>query len=169
DPSRYRTAYFERFPGYYSSSDEAVEDADGHLWVLGRADDVINVAAHRISTIEIESIVCGQTGVSDGAVVGVADPLKGTVPVAFVVLRGDVTDRDAVLRAVDTAVVSAIGAIARLARIIPCRVLPKTRAGKTMRRLLREAVETGRITGDATGLEDSSSLDAILEAVQQSK
>ena len=68
DPARYRSAYFERFPGAYSSSDEAVEDADGHLWVLGRADDVINVAAHRISTIEIESIVCGQAGVGDGAV-----------------------------------------------------------------------------------------------------
>jgi acetyl-CoA synthetase len=169
DPARYRSAYFQRFPGCYSSSDEAVEDADGHLWVLGRADDVINVAAHRISTIEIESIVCAQAGVSDGAVVGVADPLKGTVPVAFVVLRADAADRDAVLRAVDAAVVSAIGAIARLARIIPCRVLPKTRAGKTMRRFLREAAETGRITGDATGLEDASSLDAILEAVRRTR
>lgn len=168
DPARYRSAYFERFPGHYSSSDEAVEDADGHLWVLGRADDVINVAAHRISTIEIESIVCGQTGVGDGAVVGVNDALKGMVPVAFVVLRAD-ADRDAVLRAIDQAVIASIGAIARLARIIPCRALPKTRAGKTMRRLLREAVETGRITGDATGLEDASSLDAVLEAVRTTR
>ncbi|MCC2655266.1 MAG: putative acetyl-CoA synthetase and ligase [Panacagrimonas sp.] len=167
DPARYRSAYFERFPGYYSSSDEAVEDADGHLWVLGRADDVINVAAHRISTIEIESIVCAQAGVSDGAVVGVNDALKGMVPVAFVVLRGDAHDRDAVMRAIDAAVVHSIGAIARLARIIPTRALPKTRAGKTMRRLLREAVERGCITGDATGLEDASSLDAILDAVKE--
>ena len=167
DPERYTRSYFERFPGRYHTSDEAIVDADGHLWVLGRADDVINVAAHRISTIEIESIVCAQAGVADGAVVGMRDPLKGMVPVAFVVLRPGIEAPEVCAR-VDQAVIASIGSIARLARVYVCRSLPKTRAGKTMRRLLREAAETGRITGDATGLEDASSLDAVLEAVAQS-
>ena len=165
DPVRFRRTYFERFPGCYHTADEAVVDTHGHVWVLGRSDDVINVAAHRISTIEVESIVCAQEGVADGAVVGVDDALKGTVPVAFVVLKA-AADREAVTRGIDAAVVGAIGAIARLSRIYICRALPKTRAGKTMRRFLREAAEHGRVTGDATGLEDSSSVDAILEAVK---
>ncbi|TDU28567.1 acetyl-CoA synthetase [Panacagrimonas perspica] len=164
DPDRYVSAYFTRFPGRYQTSDEAIVDHDGHLWVLGRADDVINVAAHRISTMEIESIVCAQPGVADGAVVGVNDALKGTVPVAFVILRAG-ADVAAVQAQVDAAVVDGIGAIARLSRVYVCSALPKTRAGKTMRRLLREAAETGNIRGDTTGLEDLASLGAVLKAV----
>ncbi len=165
DPDRYVASYFARFPNRYQTSDEAIVDHDGHLWVLGRADDVINVAAHRISTMEIESIVCAQAGVADGAVVGVNDALKGTVPVAFVILRAD-ADAKTVQAQVDKAVVNGIGAIARLSRVYVCSGLPKTRAGKTMRRLLREAAETGAIRGDTTGLEDVASLNAVLKAVE---
>ena len=86
DPERYHRAYFERFPGSYSTNDEAVLDHDGHLWVLGRADDVINVAAHRISTLEIEAIAIAHPEVAEAAVVGVPDEVKGTVPVAFLTL-----------------------------------------------------------------------------------
>ena len=80
DHDRYRSAYFSRFPGRYATNDEAVLDHDGHLWVLGRVDDVINVAAHRISTMEIEAIVAAHPAVAEAAVVGVPDETKGTVP-----------------------------------------------------------------------------------------
>ncbi|MGQ0698917.1 MAG: AMP-binding protein [Panacagrimonas sp.] len=167
DPDRYVASYFTRFPNRYHTSDEAIVDHDGHLWVLGRADAVINVAAHRISTMEIESIVCAQPGIADGAVVGVNDALKGMVPVAFVTLRAD-ADAAKVKSQVDAAVVKSIGSIARLSRVYVCTALPKTRAGKTMRRLLREAAETGSIRGDTTGLEDASALAAVLKAVAAS-
>lgn len=168
DHDRYLKTYFSRFPGRYQTSDEAVRDADGHLWVLGRADDVINVAAHRISTVEIESIAAAQAGVADAAVVGVNDAIKGTVPVAFLTLRAG-ADTAAVSMAVRSAVERGIGGIARLDRIFICPALPKTRAGKTMRRLLREAVETGAVRGDTTGLEDASTVEGVLAAVRAHK
>lgn len=165
DHERFLQTYFRRFPGRYHTSDEAVCDSDGHLWVLGRADDVINVAAHRISTMEIESIAAAQEGVADAAVVGVKDALKGMVPVAFLSLRAG-ADSSQVRAAVRAAVERGIGGIARLEKIYVCPALPKTRAGKTMRRLLREAVETGAVRGDTTGLDDLSTIAAVVEAVQ---
>ncbi len=167
DHERFLQTYFRRFPGRYYTADEAVRDADGHLWVLGRADDVINVAAHRISTMEIESIASAQDGVADAAVVGVKDTVKGTVPVAFLSLRAG-ADSSQVSAAVRAAIERGIGGIARLDKIYICSALPKTRAGKTMRRLLREAAETGAIRGDTTGLDDLSTLVAVIEAVQGS-
>ena len=166
DHTRYTAGYFGRFPGRYQTSDRAIVDADGHLWVVGRTDDVINVAAHRISTMEIESAVAAQAGVAEAAVIGVDDPVKGTVPVAFIALLQG-ADRAEVVSKVTAAVDSAIGGIARLDRVYVTRAIPKTRAGKIMRRLLREAVQDGRITSDTTGLEDPDSLTAILEAVAE--
>jgi acetyl-CoA synthetase len=165
DHPRYVTGYFARFPGHYQTSDRAILDPDGHLWVIGRTDDVINVAAHRISTMEIESAVTAQDGVAEAAVIGVDDGVKGTVPVAFVTLMPG-ADRRRVEAAVTAAVDAAIGGIARLHRVYVTRAIPKTRAGKIMRRLLREAVQDGTIRSDTTGLEDSESLEAILEAVR---
>ncbi len=164
DHPRYVKGYFSRFAGRYQTSDRAIVDPDGHLWVIGRTDDVINVAAHRISTMEIESAVTAQAGVAEAAVIGVDDPVKGTVPVAFVTLMPG-ADRRKVETAVTTAVDAAIGGIARLHRVYVTRAIPKTRAGKIMRRLLREAVQEGKISSDTTGLEDPDSLDAILTAV----
>jgi acetyl-CoA synthetase len=165
DHERYLASYFSRFPGRYATSDRAAVDADGHLWVLGRADDVINVAAHRISTMEIETAVASQAGVREAAVVGIGDDVKGTVPVAFVTLLAD-ADRAAVERRVVAAVEAAIGGIARLHAVYVVPVLPKTRAGKTMRRLLREIAETGSVEGDVTGLEDVEALHAVAKAMQ---
>ncbi len=167
DHARYMQGYFSRFPGYYQTSDRAIRDADGHLWVVGRTDDVINVAAHRISTMEIESAVNAQAGVAEAAVIGIDDAVKGTVPVAFVALMAG-ADRAEVERAVTAAVDHAIGGIARLHRVYITRSIPKTRAGKIMRRLLREAVQSGHVTSDVTGLEDTDSVAAILEAVRKS-
>ena len=165
DHERYLKTYFQRFPGRYFTADEAVRDQDGHLWVLGRADDVINVAAHRISTMEIESIAAAQSGVADAAVVGVNDAVKGTVPAAFLCLRPG-EDVARVTAAVRKAVDAGIGGIARLEKVYICPALPKTRAGKTMRRLLREAAETGMVKGDTTGLDDPGTIDGVLAAVR---
>lgn len=166
DPKRYIDSYFKRFPGRYATSDEAVLDSDGQLWVLGRADDVINVAAHRISTMEIEGAAASCSSVVEAAVVGTRDTLRGTLPVAFVTLKPGVNSSDAVAQ-VSAAVEQAVGTFARLGRVYVSDALPKTRAGKIMRRLLREAAETGAIKSDITGLEDHASLDAVLEAVRK--
>jgi acetyl-CoA synthetase len=156
--------YFSRFPGCYCTNDEAVLDADGHLWVLGRADDVINVAAHRISTLAIEAIATAHPQVAEAAVVGVADPTKGTVPVAFLTLL-DGADPGAVRQEVNRDVTSQLGGYARLGAVYLTAALPKTRTGKTMRRLLRDVVEHGGPQGDTSALEDTASLQAVQQAV----
>ena len=165
DHPRYLATYFNRDGSFYRTSDEAVMDSDGHLWVLGRADDVINVAAHRISTMEIESAAIAEPGVAEAAVVGIRHAIKGTVPVAFITLRAE-ADGMAVQRALMASVEKAIGGIARLERVFVLTAMPKTRAGKIMRRLLREAAETGAVRGDTSGLEDPASIDTLLQAVQ---
>jgi acetyl-CoA synthetase len=156
--------YFSRFPGCYCTNDEAVLDADGHLWVLGRADDVINVAAHRISTLAIEAIATAHPQVAEAAVVGVADPTTGTVPVAFLTLL-DGADPGAVRQEVNRDVTSQLGGYARLGAVYLTAALPKTRTGKTMRRLLRDVVEHGGPQGDTSALEDTAGLQAVQQAV----
>jgi acetyl-CoA synthetase len=164
DPERYQRAYFSRFPGRYCTNDEAVLDADGHLWVLGRADDVINVAAHRISTLEIEAIATAHPQVAEAAVVGVADSTKGTVPVAFLTLL-DGADPGTVRQEVNHDVISQLGGYARLGAVYLTGALPKTRTGKTMRRLLRDVVEHGGPRGDTSAMEDMAGLQAVQQAV----
>lgn len=164
DPDRYRRAYFSRFPGYYGTNDEAVLDHDGHLWVLGRADDVINVAAHRISTLEIEAIATAHPLVAEAAVVGVHDDTKGTVPVAFLTLL-DGAEPGQVRQEVSAQVASQLGGYARLGAVYLTSALPKTRTGKTMRRLLRDVVEYGEPQGDTSAMEDLAGLKAAQQAV----
>lgn len=165
---RYLKTYFGRFPGVYNTSDEAVVDSDGQLWVLGRGDDVINVAAHRLSTMEIESVVASQPGIADAAVVGMNDPIKGTVPVAFVALMQG-APAEATIEGVYNAVSEAIGGIARLEYVFVCAALPKTRAGKTVRRLLREIAETGSVKSDLTGVEDTQIVTSLMNEVAAAK
>ena len=167
DHERYVRTYFGRFPGKYWTADEAIEDADGQLWVLGRADDVINVAGHRMSTMEIEAVVIAHPSVAEGAVTGVPDALKGMVPVAFICVRGG-ADPATVVQEVNQLVDDGIGRYAHLSRIYVVDTLPKTRAGKIMRRLLREVVEQGHVTGDTTGLEDRESIDIVMAGVKKS-
>ena len=165
DHERYRATYFSRFPGRYATHDEAVLDADGHLWVLGRADDVINVAAHRISTMEIEAVVTAHPAVVEAAVVGVPHETKGTVPIAFVTLRAD-AEPDEVRGEIGNHVVAEMGGYARLEAIHVTSAMPKTRTGKTMRRLLRDLVVHGRPTGDISAMEDPAALDVVAAAVR---
>lgn len=164
DHGRYQRAYFERFPGRYCTNDEAVVDSDGQLWVLGRVDDVINVAAHRISTLEIEAVVTAHPQVAEAAVVGVPDETKGTVPVAFVALI-DGADPRRVRAEVDALVTSTLGGYARLSAVHITSALPKTRTGKIMRRLLRDVVEHGSPQGDTSAMEDITGLEAVQAAV----
>lgn len=171
DHDRYLATYFEQFPGCYATHDEAVVDADGHLWVLGRADDVINVAAHRISTMEIEAAVGAHPHVVEAAVVGVPDITKGTVPVAFVTVRtepgqGDAAGTADVCAQIRRGVVDQIGGYAALGAIYVTDAMPKTRTGKTMRRVLRDVVVHGSPQGDISVMEDLSALDVVTTAVK---
>lgn len=166
DHKRYLATYFSDFPGCYATHDEAVVDFNGHLWVLGRADDVINVAAHRVSTMEIEAVITAHPGVVEAAVVGVSHETKGTVPVAFVMLGHDVAFED-VREDIKRRVVDEMGGYAQLDRVYLAESLPKTRTGKTMRRLLRDFVVHGKPTGDTSAVEDLTALDVVADAVRE--
>ena len=162
DHQRYLDTYFSVYPGRYYTADACILDEDGHYWVIGRVDDVINVSGHRLGTMEMEAAILNHPMVAEAAVVGVPDATKGTVPVAFAVLRGEVADKQATAKELEDLVVTAIGPIARPASTHVVRALPKTRSGKIMRRLLRELVTEGEIRGDTTSLEDAESV-AIIE------
>lgn len=154
DRQRYLQSYFSQIPGVYFTGDSAVRDEDGHFWVLGRVDDVINVSGHRISTMEMESSLIRHPAVVEAAVVGQSDEVRGQVPVAFVTLEKGYAPDDALVEALKQQVVHDIGSFARPARIYFVEAMPKTRSGKIIRRMLREILQTGEVRGDITGLED---------------
>ncbi|HUX04983.1 MAG TPA: acetate--CoA ligase [Acidimicrobiales bacterium] len=154
DPERYRAQYFTRFGAdRYDTADAAIQDEDGHLWVVGRVDDVINVAAHRLSTMEMESALLSVPGVVEAAVIGVNDPIKGQVPEGFVTLGANADD-SITEELLAQHLVDAIGTIARPRRVHIMTTMPRTRSGKIVRRLLRELVVDGVASGDVSGLED---------------
>jgi acetyl-CoA synthetase len=165
EPERFLREYFQRIAGCYCTYDAAVKDQDGHFWVVGRTDDVINVAGHRLSTMEIESAIMECLGVAETAVVGVPDELKGAIPVAFITLQAGHEATSELRAAVCQRVESTIGKIAIPAAIHFTEVLPKTSSGKIMRRLLRELVSTGVTRGDMTGLEDPGVLEKIQSTI----
>lgn len=154
DDERFRREYWSRIPGVYFTGDAAQRDADGYFWVLGRVDDVIKVAGHRLSTMEIESALVSYVAVAEAAVVARPDEIKGEAVVAFVTLRSGTAPSDQLHRQIADHVAQTIGAIARPAEIRFAQSLPKTRSGKIMRRLLRELAQEGKVTGDVTSLED---------------
>ena len=154
DPARYREQYWSRFPGMYFTGDGAKRDKDGYFWLLGRVDDVMNVAGHRISTMEVESALVDHPAVAEAAVVGRAHELKGTAIVAFVTIKdGHGHAGPEMMTELKDHVVTKIGKIARPDEILFTADLPKTRSGKIMRRLLRDIAE-GKAVGDTTTLAD---------------
>ncbi|MBI3298510.1 MAG: acetate--CoA ligase [Elusimicrobia bacterium] len=165
DPERYRAQYFSQIPGCYFTGDGARVDKDGYFWILGRVDDVINVAGHRLSTMEIESALVGHPRVAEAAVVGHPDELKGQGITAFVTLQTGVAAGPEMVDALKGAVAKAIGSIARPDVIRFADALPKTRSGKIMRRLLRDVAAGVKTSGDTTTLEDFAAL-AKLQPVQ---
>ncbi len=162
DPARYKETYWSRFPGMYFAGDGAKRDDEGYFWLLGRVDDVMNVAGHRISTIEVESALVDHRAVAEAAVVGKNDPVTGQAIFAFVTLRADQVPSDALGVELREHVAKVIGPIARPKFLLFTPDLPKTRSGKIMRRLLRDIGE-GRPLGDTTTLADANVVDSIRE------
>jgi acetyl-CoA synthetase len=156
DDERYVDTYFSKWPGrpdIYFPGDGAKRDDDGYFWILGRVDDVLNVAGHRIGTMEVESALVEHPAVAEAAVVGKAHELKGHAIAAFVTLRDGQKLTPALRDELRQFVADKIGALARPDDIIFSADLPKTRSGKIMRRLLRDVAE-GRTLGDTTTLAD---------------
>jgi acetyl-CoA synthetase len=168
DSDRFRRTYWEHIPPkdgnyVYFAGDGARRDQDGYYWVMGRVDDVISVAGHRLGTMEVESALVSHRTVAEAAVVGKPDDLTGEAIFAFVVLEGSQTPSEALAKELKQHVVGEIGAIARPSEIRFTDVLPKTRSGKIMRRLLRSLASGQEISGDTSTLEDRSVLDKLRE------
>lgn len=161
DHDRYVKNYLTQFPGHYAASDGALFDADDQLWVTGRLDDVINVAGHRLGTMELEAALLTHKAVSEAAVVTQDDDVKGTVPVAFVVPRAGVVDSKELQSELAQCIVDAVGAIARPARVLVVSTVPRTRSGKIMRRVLRDLLVTGEASGDLTSLDNPDAIDVV--------
>jgi acetyl-CoA synthetase len=163
DPDRYVEQYWKRFPGIYFTGDGARRDADGYFWIMGRVDDVINVAGHRLGTMEVESALVSHAKVAEAAVVGRPDELKGQVLVAFVTPKGGLKADDVLRAELKEHVVKEIGSIARPEEIRFTDALPKTRSGKIMRRLLRDIAAGKETVGDTSTIEDFSVLARLRE------
>ena len=163
DPDRYASTYFSKYgKDVYVAGDGARRDKDGYYWLLGRIDDVMNVAGHRLSTYEIESALVDNSKVAEAAVVSRPDELKGEGIVAFVTLKGGYEADDATLKELRDHVAKVIGPIAKPDQIIFTPDLPKTRSGKIMRRLLRD-VARGNVMGDVSTLANAEIVDHIRE------
>jgi acetyl-CoA synthetase len=167
DHQRFVQTYFGEVDGVYFAGDGARKDEDGYFWVMGRVDDVINVAGHRLSTMEVESALVSHPKVAESAVVGRPDDLKGQAIVAFVTPRHGVAADDALAKELRQHVVDQIGALARPEEIRFAEALPKTRSGKIMRRLLREVASGSQARGDTTTLEDQGVLERLAQSFAQ--
>jgi acetyl-CoA synthetase len=154
DKQRYKKQYWSEFKGCYFTGDGARRDRDGYFWIVGRIDDVLNVAGHRLGTSEIESALVSHPSVAEAAVVGRPDEMKGQAVVAFVTLKLREHPTPELREKLRQHVAIAIGSIAKPDDIRFAEALPKTRSGKIMRRLLKEIASGGQVTGDTTTLED---------------
>jgi acetyl-CoA synthetase len=154
DKERYKKQYWSEFKGCYLTGDGARRDKDGYFWIVGRIDDVLNVAGHRLGTSEIESALVAHDAVAEAAVVGRPDDLKGQAVVAFVTLKGHANLTPRLKTELRDFVGVHIGAIAKPDEVRFAEALPKTRSGKIMRRLLKEIASGQSVTGDTTTLED---------------
>jgi acetyl-CoA synthetase len=158
DPVRYKEVYWTEVPGSYFTGDGCRQDKDGYFWIVGRIDDVLNVAGHRIGTAEVESAIVSDPKVAEAAVVGRPDDLKGQALVAFVTLKSGIKPEPALRDEIRNHVAKEIGPVAKPDDIRFAEMLPKTRSGKIMRRLLKQIAAGGEIKGDTTTLEDLSVL-----------
>ncbi len=161
DDDRYREQYWSQLNGIYFAGDGVRRDEDGYFWIMGRIDDVINVSGHRLGTAEVESALVSHAAVAEAAVVARPDDLKGSAIVAFVTLEGSHQASEQLKQELRAHVTKEIGALARPDEIRFSDMLPKTRSGKIMRRLLRELATSGSVAGDVTTLEDFSVLEKL--------
>jgi acetyl-CoA synthetase len=168
DPERYKEAYWSRFPGVYYAGDYAIKDKDGYFWVLGRADEVLKVAGHRIGTAELEDAAVSHPQVAEAAVVGKEDPVKGESIVIFARLKEGVDPSPDLRKDLAGHMRREVGPIAVPDEIYFATKLPKTRSGKVLRRVLK-AVVNNKSVGDLTTLEDKSSVEEIIKIYQELK
>lgn len=166
DDQRYIDSYLTEHPGYYTSGDGGFFDEEGYLYVMGRTDDVINVAGHRLSTGSMEAAVASHPDVAECAVIGIQDELKGQIPRAFVVLKaGSTISADDIQSQVVQLVRNDIGPVAAMKEVVVVAALPKTRSGKILRRTMR-AIAAGRDEPVPSTIEDPAVLDAIAESLR---
>ncbi|WP_459201687.1 acetate--CoA ligase [Methanococcus sp. CF] len=168
--ARYRAAYWDRFKNKFSTSDYAIKDQDGYIWVLGRSDEVLNVSGHRIGTAELEHELVSNKMVAEAAVVGKPDDVKGEVPVAFVILNEKYRElpSNEVKATLIRHIRDTVGPIGTPAMIFFVNKLPKTRSGKIMRRILKKLI-MGEDIGDVTTLEDNTSLEEVKKELEDFK
>ncbi|MEI6806018.1 MAG: acetate--CoA ligase [Myxococcaceae bacterium] len=157
DPERFKQTYWSQIPGAYFTGDGVVQDKDGDFWISGRVDDVLKIAGHRLGTAEIESAVANHASVAECAVVGKPDDIKGQVAVAFVLLKEGELPSPELEKSIGRCVSESLGSFARPSEIRFVSKLPKTRSGKIMRRILRDVVIFGKVSGDMSTLEDGYS------------
>jgi len=161
DDEKYKTVYWSKYENYYYPGDYAIKDDDGYLWLLGRADDVLKVAGHRIGTAELESCIVSHNDVAESAVCGIPDDVKGEVIIAFAVLKENSTiDSNVLEKELVEKIRNDVGAIATPKQIYFVSKLPKTRSGKIMRRLLKAIANNEKI-GDVSTLEDGAAVTEV--------
>jgi len=171
DPERYKDDYWEKSPatqGAYYAGDAAYKDEDGYIWFVGRADEVIKIAAHRVGTIEIENVLVSHPAVVEAGVSGVPDELRGEVASAFVVLASGYQASEELKRELKQHIRNTMGAIIVMKDIEFVDILPKTRSGKIMRRVMKSLL-AGQELGDLSTIEEEASVDEIRDAVQKIK
>jgi propionyl-CoA synthetase len=167
DDERYQTSYLSTFHGYYLTGDGGYKDNDGYVFVMGRTDDVINVAGHRLSTGEMEELIGGHKAVAECAVVGIADELKGQVPAGFVVLKdGYRLENEDLAPELIMIIRSNIGAVANFKQVAIVKRLPKTRSGKILRKSIRTLADWGKTAIPST-IDDPSILEEIKDVLQK--
>ena len=167
DHERFLQTYFTEYPGYYFTGDGAQRDEDGHYWITGRVDDVLNVSGHRLGTAEIESAVVAHPATAEAAIVGMPHEVRGMGICAFVILKSGETSTDSLKAELNRHVRAEIGPIANLDAIYIVDALPKTRSGKIMRRILRNLAAGQYVgLGDLSTLADSSVINQLVEAVK---
>ncbi len=166
DEETFKKTYWERFPGSYYAGDYAIRDEEGYFWLLGRADEVLKVAGHRLGSLELENTTVEHQSIAEAAAVGVPDDIKGEEIVIFAILTGGTSPSDELKMEIIRRIRETIGPFAAPKAVHFVRALPKTRSGKIMRRLLR-AVATGQTTGDVSTLEDGASVEEIKHALEE--
>jgi acetyl-CoA synthetase len=163
DDEKYKNTYWEKFKGVYYAGDYALLDNDGYLWLLGRSDDVLKVAGHRIGTVELENAFVSHKTIAEAAVTGRFDQKKGESIIAFLVLRIGFSESDQLRRELIDHIRVVLGPIASPDEIYFVNRLPKTRSGKIMRRLLR-SIANGSAVGDITTIEDGVTVEEVSQA-----
>jgi acetyl-CoA synthetase len=167
DEARFKETYWNKWDGKtYFAGDGAKQDEDGYFWIIGRVDDIIKVAAHRIGTAEVESILVSHPAVAESAVVGKRDELKGEVIYCYVILRSGVEATEELRKELVSHVAQNIGPIARPKQVIFTDELPKTRSGKIMRRVLKAIVNEGE-TGDVTTLQNPDIVEMLRQRTKE--